>query len=200
MNFTNNQIKRILSIQEFLETTNTLAKIYNEYDNKEITKENIIEKQRIYKLFCSSMYNLVDGVKKSVEIFGETKSYESFQININRKYAASNNRYCTKENYESNLYKILSQIRHQNNHFEKDDNDDIVLFEIYIDFKIVDDLRKIINQIFYEVYNEVDKAKIKQIILSKPKIKYSFDMFDKQVDYVESKYLESINEFDKLFA
>ena len=25
-------------------------------------------------------------------------------------------------------------------------------------------------------------------------------MFDKQVDYVESKYLESINEFDKLFA
>ena len=200
MNFTNNQIKRILSIQEFLETTNTLAKIYNEYDNKEITKENIIEKQRIYKLFCSSMYNLVDGVKKSVEIFGETKSYESFQININRKYAASNNRYCTKENYESNLYKIVGQIRHQNNHFEKDDNDDIVLFEIYIDFKIVDDLRKIINQIFYEVYNEVDKAKIKQIILSKPKIKYSFDMFDKQVDYVESKYLESINEFDKLFA
>ena len=30
-----------------------------------------------------------------------------------------------KENYESNLYKILAQIRHQNNHFEKDDNDSI---------------------------------------------------------------------------
>lgn len=200
MNYTNNQIKRILAIQEFLGTTNSLSKIYSEYDNKEFIVENIIEKQRIYRLFCSAMYNLIDAVKKSNEIFGKTKSYSLFQKNINQKYVADNSKYCEKENYESNLYKILSQIRHKNNHFEKDDNDDILLFEIYIDFKIIDELRKIINEIFDEVYNSLDKQKVKQIILTKPIIKYSFDKFDKQIDYVELKCLESINEIDKIFV
>jgi len=200
MNYTNKQINRILHIQDFLGIANTLSKIYSEYDDKELTFDNIIEKQCIYKLFCSAMYNLMDAIKKSNEIFGNTKSYKLFQQNINQEFVEDNNEYVEKENYESNLYKLLSQIRHQNNHFEKDDNDDTMLFEIYIDFKIIDELRKIINEIFYEVYNEIDKNKIKQVALSRPKLKYSFDKFDKKVDYIELKYLESTNEIDKLFA
>lgn len=200
MNYTNKQINRILHIQDFLGTANILSKIYREYDNKELNASNIIEKQCIYKLFCSAMYNLIDAIKKSNEIFGNTKSYKLFQQNINKKFVADNNEFVERESYESNLYKILAQIRHQNNHFEKDDNDDTMLFEIYIDFEILDDLRKIINEIFYEVYNEIDKNKIKQITLSRPKIKYSFDKFDKNVDYIELKYLESTNEIDKIFA
>lgn len=200
MNYTNKQINRILHIQDFLGTANILSKIYREYDNKELNASNIIEKQCIYKLFCSAMYNLIDAIKKSNEIFGNTKSYKLFQQNINKKFVADNNEFVERESYESNLYKILAQIRHQNNHFEKDDNDDTMLFEIYIDFEILDDLRKIINKIFYEVYNEIDKNKIKQITLSRPKIKYSFDKFDKNVDYIELKYLESTNEIDKIFA
>ena len=200
MNYTNKQINRILHIQDFLGTANILSKIYREYDNKELNASNIIEKQCIYKLFCSAMYNLIDAIKKSNEIFGNTKSYKLFQQNINKKFVADNNEFVERESYESNLYKILAQIRHQNNHFEKDDNDDTMLFEIYIDFEILDDLRKIINEIFYEVYNEIDKNKIKQITLSRPKIKYSFDKFDKNVNYIELKYLESTNEIDKIFA
>ena len=200
MNYSNKQINRILHIHDFLGTVNILSKIYSEYDDKELNSNNIIEKQCIYKLFCSDMYNLIDAIKKSNEIFENTKSYKLFQQNINRKFVADNNEFVEKENYESNLYKILSQIRHQNNHFEKDDNDDTMLFEIYIDFEILDELRKIISEIFYEIYNDIDKNKIKELTLSKSKIKYSFDKFDKKVNYVELKYLESTNEIDKIFA
>ena len=199
MNYTNNQIKRILSIQEFLETANTLSKIYNDYDNKEFIEENITDKQRIYKLLCSVMYNLVNSIKKSEDIFKKSKSYSLFERIINQKYIADDNKYYSKENYESNLYKILSQIRHQNNHFEKDDNDDIVLFEVYIDFKIVDELRKIISEIFYEIYNEIDKKKIKRIILSKPKIQYSFDKLSTAIEQLEMKVQESTKDVDKVF-
>ena len=200
MNYTNKQINQILHIQDFLGVANTLSKIYSEYDDKVFTFDNIIEKQCIYKLFCSAMYNLIDAVKKANEIFGNTKSYKLFQQNINKKFIVGNNEFVEEENYESNLYKILAQIRHQNNHFEKDDNDDTMLFEIYIDFEILDELRKIIGEIFYEIYNEIDINKIKQITLSRPKIRYSFDKFDKKVDYVELKYNESTNEIDKIFA
>jgi len=199
MNYTNNQIKRILSIQEFLETANTLSKIYNDYDNKQLIEENITDKQRIYKLLCSVMYNLVDAIKKSEDIFRKSKSYNLFERIINQKYIADDNKYYSKENYESNLYKILSQIRHQNNHFEKDDNDDIVLFEVYIDFKIVDELRKIISEILYEIYNEIDKEKIKRIILSKPKIQYSFDKLSTAIEQLEMKVQESTKDVDKVF-
>lgn len=200
MNYTNKQINRILHIQDFLGIANILSKIYSEYDDKELTSDNVVEKQCIYKLFCSAMYNLIDAIKKSNEIFGNTKSYKLFQQNINQKFIADNNEFVEKENYESNLYKILSQIRHQNNHFEKDDNDDTMLFEIYIEFEILEELRKIINELFYEIYNEIDKNKIKQITLSKPKLKYSFNKFDKKVDYIELKYLESTNKIDKIFS
>ena len=43
-------------------------------------------------------------------------------------------------------------------------------------------------------------SKWKQTYLISRAVKYSFDKFDKKVDYVESKYLESTNEIDKIFA
>lgn len=48
MNYTNKQITRILHIQDFLNTVNTLSNIYIEYDDRELNMDNIIEKQRIY--------------------------------------------------------------------------------------------------------------------------------------------------------
>ena len=44
MNYTNKQINRILHIQDFLGIANTLSKIYSEYDDKELTSDNIVEK------------------------------------------------------------------------------------------------------------------------------------------------------------
>ena len=98
MNYTNKEINRILHIQDFLGTTNTLSKIYKEYDDKELTYDNIIEKQYIYKLFCSAMYNLIDTIKKSNEIFGNAKSYELFQQKINQKFVADNYEFVEKGN------------------------------------------------------------------------------------------------------
>ena len=66
MHYTNNQIKRILSIQEFLCTANTLSKIYIEYDDKQPNADNIIEKQRIYKLFCSAYVQSNCGIKSQM--------------------------------------------------------------------------------------------------------------------------------------
>lgn len=60
-----------------------MSKIYSEYDDKELIADNIIEKQCIYKLFCSAMYNLIDTIKKSNEIFGNAKYFKLFQQNIN---------------------------------------------------------------------------------------------------------------------
>ena len=142
------------------------------------------------------MYNLIDAVKKSTEIFGNSKSYKLFQQNINKKFVADNNEFLEKENYESNLYKILSQIRHQNNHFEKDDNDDTMLFEIYIDFEKLEELRKIVNEIFYEIYTEIDKNKIKEITLSRSKIKYSFNKFNERAIEILREYCNLNNIFD----
>lgn len=157
-------------------------------------------KNNEYILYCSSMYNLVDAIKKSNDIFGNDSLYESFKCSINQKYVAHNVEYLEKQNYESNLYKILGQIRHQNNHFEKDDNDDTILFEIYIDYEILYRLNKIINELFYKVYNNIDKNKLKQLVLSRTKIRYSFDKFNKEIDYIKTEYSQSTSEIDKIFA
>jgi len=36
-----------------------------------------------------------------------------------------------------------------------------MLFEIYIDFEILEELRKIINELFNQIYNEIDKIFVK---------------------------------------
>ena len=59
---------------------------------------------------------------------------------------------------------------------------------------------EIINDIFYEIYNKLDKSKIEKIVLSKPKIKYSFDRMNDKIDMIEQKCNESKNEIDKVFA
>lgn len=200
MKYSNKQIKCILRIQEFVELANILSKMYIEFDNKELSIANITDKNRIYKLYCSSIYNLIDAIKQSKFLFGDCKKYSDFDDFINKEFFASGDKYYTKINYKSDFYKIMKTIRDQVNHFNRDDEDDNMLFEIYIDFNIIDSLRLIINDIFYEIYTKLDKTKIESIILSKPKIKYSFDKMNEKIDLIEQKCNESTNEVDKIFA
>ena len=200
MKCSNKQIKCILRIQEFVELANMLSKMYIEFDNKELSIANITDKNRIYKLYCSSIYNLIDAIKQSKFLFGDCKKYSDFDDFINKEFFASDDKYYTKINYKSDFYKIMKTIRDQVNHFNRDDEDDNMLFEIYIDFNIIDSLRLIINDIFYEIYTKLDKTKIESIILSKPKIKYSFDKMNDKIDLIEQKCNESTNEVDKIFA
>lgn len=200
MDYSNKQIKQILAIQEFVDMANTLSKIYAEYDDKILTSEVVVEKNKVYKLFCSAMYNLIDAIKNSKYLFENSKSYDSFFEMINKVYYTDDKEYYEKKNYKSTLYKILKEMRNQINHYTKEDCDDIVMFEVYIDFEIVNDIRKTINEMFNEIFSKLDKQKVKKIILSKPKIKYSAEKYDKQINIVEQKYHESTNEIDKLFA
>lgn len=78
---------------------------------------------------------------------------------INQEFIANDNKYYKKENYKATLFKIIETIRHQVNHSLKDDEDNNILFAAYIDFEILENLRFIINDIFSEVYNQIDKSK-----------------------------------------
>lgn len=128
-------------------------------------------------------------------MFGDCKKYSDFDDFINKEFFASD-KYYKKINYKSDFYRIMKTIRNQVNHFNRNDEDDNMLFEIYIDFNIIDSLRLIINDIFYEIYTKLDKTKIESIILSKPKIKYSFDKMNEKIDLIEQKCNESTNEVD----
>ena len=200
MRYSNKQIKCILRIQEFLEMSNMLSKMYIEFDDKELSIVNLTNKSRVYKIYCSSIYNLLDAIKQSKYIFGNCKKYSDFENFINKEFFASGDNYYANVNYKSDFYKIMKTIRDQVNHYTRDDEDDNMLFEIYIDFKIIDKLRLIINDIFYEIYNKLDKSKIENIVLSKSKIKYSFDKMSDKIDLIEQKCNESTNEVDKIFA
>jgi hypothetical protein len=200
MAYTIKQIKKILNVQEFVAMSNTLSKVYLDFENKEYFIETFTDRERIYKIYCASIYNLIKAIQDSKEYFINTKKYGEFESIINQEYVATDNKYYKKENYKASLFKIIETIRHQVNHSLKDAEDNNILFAAYIDFEILENLRTIINDIFCEVYKQIDKSKIKQIVLSKPKVKYSFDKFDKQVDYVKLKYLESTNEIDKIFS
>lgn len=200
MEYSNKQIKCVLRIQEFVEMSNTLSKIYGEFDDKELSITNLADKNRIYKVYCSSIYNLLDAIKKSKDLFGNCKKYTDFQNFINREYVAYGNKYYEKSNYKSNFYKIMKAIRDQVNHYTRDDEDENILFEINIDFTIIEELRLMINDIFNEIYNKIDKKRIEQLILSKPKIQYSFDKINDKIDLMEQKCNESTNEVDKIFS
>lgn len=199
MKYSNKQIKRILRIKEFVEIADTLSRVYNDFDNKEFIIDTFNDKERIYKMYCSSIYNLIKAIQDSKEFFGKTIKYKEFENILEQKYIANDNKYCSKDNYESTLFKIFETIRHQVNHFTKDDDDNNILFEIYIDFNIIEKLRLVINDIFYEVYNKIDKNKIKEIILSKPKIQYSFDNFSNKMDELKLKIKESDNRLNEVF-
>lgn len=200
MKYSNKQIKCILRIQEFVETANMLSRMYNEFDDKELSVANITDKSRIYKIYCSSIYNLIDAIKKSEYLFGECKKYPDFKNIINKEFIANGDKYYAKGNYKSNFYKIIKTIRDQVNHYTRGDEDDNMLFEIYIDFKAIEELRLIVNDIFYEIYNKLERNKIESIVLSRPKIKYSIDKMNDRIDLIEKKCNESTNEIDKAFS
>jgi hypothetical protein len=191
MKFTNKIIKRMIAIQEFVESANTLSRIYIKYEKEEITKENVSDRGNIYKEYCSSLYNLISAIKGSKEFFADDKNnYLKFEKKINEKYITDDHNFYNKIGYEVTLYKILEEIRHKNNHYQKDDNDEIILFDAYVDFDKLEDLRRIVNELFYKTYNQIDKKEIKKIILSMPKIKYSLNKLNKKVEETDAKILE----------
>lgn len=199
MAYTIKQIKKILNVQEFVAMSNTLSKVYLDFENKEYFIDTFTDRERIYKIYCASIYNLVKAIQDSKEYFINTKKYEEFENIINQEYVATDNKYYKKENYKASLFKIIETIRHQVNHSLKDDEDNNILFAAYIDFEILENLRIVINDIFGEVYKQVDKSKIKEIVLNKQKIKYSMDKLSNKVDELKIRMHKSENRLNQVF-
>ena len=199
MKYTDKQIGKILNVQEFVAMSNTLSKVYLDFENKENFIDTFTDKDRIYRIYCASIYNLIKAIQDSKEYFINTKKYEEFEKMINQEFIANDNKYYKKENYKATLFKIIETIRHQVNHSLKDDEDNNILFAAYIDFKILENLRFIINDIFSEVYNQIDKTKIKEIVLNKSKIKYSMDKLSNKVDELKLRIPENENRLSDVF-
>lgn len=199
MKYTDKQIGKILNVQEFVSMANTLSKVYLDFENKEYFIDTFTDRDRIYRLYCASIYNLVKAIQDSKEYFINTKKYEEFEKITNQEFVANDNKYYKKKNYKATLFKIIETIRHQVNHSLKDDEDNNILFAAYIDFEILENLRFIINDIFSEVYNQIDKSKIKELILNKPKIKYSMDKLSNKVDELKLRIPENENKLNEVF-
>ena len=199
MKYTDKQIGKILNVQEFVSMANTLSKVYLDFENKEYFIDTFTDRDRIYRLYCASIYNVVKAIQDSKEYFINTKKYEEFEKIINQEFVANDNKYYKKKNYKATLFKIIETIRHQVNHSLKDDEDNNILFAAYIDFEILENLRFIINDIFSEVYNQIDKSKIKELILNKPKIKYSMDKLSNKVDELKLRIPENENRLNEVF-
>lgn len=199
MKYTDKQIGKILNVQEFVAMSNTLSKVYLYFENKEYFIDTFTDRDRIYRIYCASIYNLIKAIQDSKEYFINTKKYEEFEKMINKEFIANDNKYYKKENYKATLFKIIETIRHQVNHSLKDDEDNNILFAAYIDFEILENLRFIINDIFSEVYNQIDKTKIKEIVLNKSKIKYSMDKLSNKVDELKLRIPENENRLNDVF-
>lgn len=199
MKYTDKQIGKILNVQEFVVMSNTLSKVYLDFENKEYFIDTFTDRDRIYRIYCASIYNLIKAIQDSREYFINTKKYEEFEKMINQEFIANDNKYYKKENYKATLFKIIETIRHQVNHSLKDDEDNNILFAAYIDFEILENLRFIINDIFSEVYNQIDKSKIKELILNKPKMKYSMDKLSNKVDELKLRIPENENRLNEVF-
>lgn len=199
MKYTIKQINKILNVQEFVTMSNTLSKVYLDFENKEYFIDTFTDRDRIYRIYCASIYNLVKAIQDSKEYFINTKKYEQFENIINQEYIADDNKYYKKENYKASLFKIIETIRHQVNHSLKDDEDNNILFDAYIDFEILEKLRIVINNIFNEIYNQIDKSEIKEIVLNKPKIKYSIDKLSNKIDELKLRIQESENGLNQAF-
>ena len=191
MKYTNKDINRILRIREFVETSNTLSKVYLDFDNKEYSIDTFNDKDRIFKVYCSSIYNLIKAIKDDKQYFDKSDKYDEFDKLINEKFIAEKNDYY-EDDHEESLFKILEAIRHQVNHSRKDEDDNNLLFEVYIDFNVVDKLRKVIYEMFYDTFNTIDKKKLKEINISKPRIKYSIDKMRLQMEQV----MDRVDEID----
>ena len=123
MKYTDKQIGKILNVQEFVAMSNTLSKVYLDFENKEYFIDTFTDRDRIYRIYCASIYNLVKAIQDSKEYFINTRKYEEFEKMINQEFIANDNKYYKKENYKATLFKIIETIRHQVNHSLKDDED-----------------------------------------------------------------------------
>lgn len=198
MKYTNKDINRILRIREFVETSNTLSKVYLDFDNKEYSIDTFNDKDRIFKVYCSSIYNLIKAIKDDKQYFDKSDEYDEFDKLINEKFIAEKNDYF-EDNHEETLFKILETIRHQSNHSRKDEDDNNLLFDVYIDFDTVDKLRSLTDKMFYEIFDTIDRKKLKEINISKPIIKYSFNRLKLQMEQVSDGVNDIDNEMNDLF-
>ncbi len=199
MKYTSKQLNKILNVQEFIAISNVLSKLYLDFENKEYLIDTFSDRSIVYRIYCASIYNLVKAIQESKEYFVSTDKYKDFLDIINQEYVASDGRYYKNENYRATLFKIIETIRHQVNHSLKEDEDNNILFAAYIDFEILEKLRITINDIFNEVYNEIDKKKIKEIVLNKPKIKYSMDRISNKFDELKLRIPENDNKLNEVF-
>lgn len=199
MKFTKNQIKEILAIKKTLEMVNTLSRVYIDLDNKKINNEILNDRYYIYNIYCSFLYNLVEAIEKSKFYFESSEIYNKFNKIINEEYKTNELNYFIKNNYKTNLFTILREVRHCNNHYKKEENDETLLLDIEIDFEKLENLRIVINEMFYDVYNTIDKNTIKEIIFSTKKIKYSNDKFEEKTNEFVSKTKEIIEASNGVF-
>ena len=94
----------------------------------------------------------------------------------------------------------METIRHQSNHSRKDEDDNNLLFDVYIDFDIVDKLRSLTDEMFYEIFDTIDRKKLKEINISKPIIKYSFNRLKLQIEQVRDRVNDIDNEMNDLLT
>ena len=104
MAYTIKQIIKILNIQEFVAMSNTLSKVYRNFENKDYFIDTFTDRDRIYRVYCASIYNLVKALQDSKDYFINTKKYEEFENMINQKFIANDNKYYKKENYKATLF------------------------------------------------------------------------------------------------
>ncbi len=88
MKYTNKDINRILRIREFVETSSTLSKVYLNFDNKEYSIDTFNDKDRMFKVYCSSIYNLIKAIKDDKQYFDKSDKYDEFDKLINEKSIA----------------------------------------------------------------------------------------------------------------
>lgn len=200
MEYTNKQLIKILSIKDFLGMTNTLSKVYRSYDDKKVSVENDIDKNNIYKILCSTLFNTIGGIIKCKDFFNDSKKIQELNSLLNQTYITENKEIYNRAGYKTTLYKILREIRNLYNHFEKEENDETILYEVYVDFSILEKLRVLINDIYYEFYKEIDKRSLKKVELNRKKIKYSMGLINNSITSIEKKFMTSNNRIDKMYS
>lgn len=184
----NKQIKRIISISNTLEIVNYLQKQYISFEERAFNKDNIINRGIVYKLFCSNMFNLIDAIEKSKDFFQDLViEYENFKDEINRKYISDNSKYYKKIDTSMTLFELLREMRHEMNHFEKDVNDQITLFEIEVKYDDMRKLKETTEILINKKMQSINKKTINQLILSRPKIIYETDRIDNSIEIFKTK-------------
>lgn len=199
MEYTNKQLNKILSLKEFLEITNTLSEVYKSYNDKKISVKNDIDKSNIYKVFCGSLFNTLDGIIKCKEFFNNCIKFDNLNNSLNQVYITEDKEIYNKVGYKTTLYKMLRETRNLYNHFEKEENDETMLYEVYIDLNILEEIRKLANDIFYEFYKNIDAKCLKNAEINRKKIKYRLGLLNNSIVNLENKIIASNNRIDKIY-